>query len=85
MPLEFIVPSLRIQLKHKLNESESENTIPSLRIQLKHKLNESESENTKVEQLLRLEEEQIRSMEALEHDQRLRKAFIDRHRKRNEE
>jgi hypothetical protein len=38
-----------------------------------------------VEQLLRLEEDRIRSMEALEHEQRLRKAFVDRHRKRNEE
>jgi hypothetical protein len=38
-----------------------------------------------VEQLLRLEEDRIRSMEAMEHEQRLRKAFVDRHRKRNEE
>jgi hypothetical protein len=65
MPTEFIVPSLRIQLEHKLNESESE--------------------HARVEQLLRLEEERIQSMEALEHEQQLRKAFVDRHRKRNEE
>jgi hypothetical protein len=64
MPLEFIVPSLRIQLEHNLNESESE--------------------HARVEQLLRLEEERIQSMEALEPDQWLRKAFVDRHRKRNE-
>jgi hypothetical protein len=38
-----------------------------------------------VEQLLRLEEDRIRSMKALEHEQRLGKAFVDRHRKRNEE
>jgi hypothetical protein len=65
MPTEFIVPSLRIQLEHKLNELESE--------------------HARVEQLPRLEEEQIRSMEALEHEQRLRNVFVDRHRKRNEE
>jgi hypothetical protein len=59
--------------------------VSSLRIQLAHKLNESESEHARVEQLLRLEEERIRSMEALEHEQRLRKAFVDRHLKRNEE
>jgi hypothetical protein len=50
MPFEFIVPSLRIQLEHKLNELESE--------------------HARVEQLLRLEKERIRSMEALEHEQR---------------
>jgi hypothetical protein len=49
MPTEFIVPSLWIQLEHKLNESESEHAW--------------------VEQLLRLEEERIWSMEALEHEQ----------------
>jgi hypothetical protein len=59
--------------------------VPSLRIQLEHQLNESESEHARVEQLLRLEEERVRSMEALEHEQRLQKAFVDRHRKRNEE
>jgi hypothetical protein len=42
-------------------------------------------EHARVEQLLRLEEERIQSMEALEHEQRLRKVFVDRHRKRNEE
>jgi hypothetical protein len=63
----------------------SEFIVPSLRIQSEYKLNESESEHARVEQLLRLEEERIRSMEALEHEQRLRKAFVDRHRKRNEE
>jgi hypothetical protein len=38
-----------------------------------------------VEKLLELEEDRIRSMEDLEHEQRLRKAFVDRHRKRNEQ
>jgi hypothetical protein len=65
MPTEFIVHSLRTQLEHKLNESESE--------------------HAQVDQLLRLEEERIRSMEALEHEQQLRKAFVDQHRKRNED
>jgi hypothetical protein len=60
----------------------SEFIVPSLRIQSEYKLNESESEHARVEQLLRLEEERIRSMEALEHEQRLRKAFVDRQRKR---
>jgi hypothetical protein len=58
--------------------------VPSLRIQSEYRLNESESEQARVEQLLRLEEDRIRSIEAMEHEQRLRKAFVDRHRKRNE-
>jgi hypothetical protein len=63
----------------------SEFIVPSLRIQSEYGLNESESEQARVEQLLRLEEDRIRGMEALEHEQRLRKAFVDCHRKRNEE
>jgi hypothetical protein len=63
----------------------SEFIVPSLRIQSEYKLNESESEHARVEQLLLLEEERIRRTEALEHEQRLRKVFVDRHRKRNEE
>jgi hypothetical protein len=63
----------------------SEFIVPSLRIQLEHKSNESESDHVRVEHLLRLEEERIRTMEALEHEQWLRKAFVDRHRKRNKE
>jgi hypothetical protein len=59
--------------------------VPSLRIQSKYWLNETALEQAHVEQLLRLEEDCIRSMEALEHEKRLRKAFVDRHRKRNEE
>jgi hypothetical protein len=62
----------------------SEFIFPSLWIQLEHKLNESESEHARVVQLLRLEEERIQSMEALEHVQRLRKVFIDWHQKWNE-
>jgi hypothetical protein len=50
--------------------------IPSLRIQSEYQLTESESEQARVEQLLRLEEDRIRSMEAMEHEQRLRKAFV---------
>jgi hypothetical protein len=60
-------------------------SVPSLRIQSEYRLHESDSEQARVEQLLRLEEDRIRSMEAMEHEQRLRKAFVDRHRKRNEE
>jgi hypothetical protein len=63
----------------------SEFIVPSLRIQSENRLNESKSEQARVEQLLRLEEDRIRSMEAMEHEQWLRKAFVDRHRKRNEE
>jgi hypothetical protein len=63
----------------------SEFIVPSLRIQSEYRVTESESEQARVEQLLRLEEDRIRSMEALEHEQWLRKAFVDRHRKRNEE
>jgi hypothetical protein len=64
MPLEFIVPSLRIQTEYRMNESDSE--------------------QGHVERLLELEEDRIRSMDALEHEQRLRKAFVDRHQKQNE-
>jgi hypothetical protein len=63
----------------------SEFIVPSLWIQSEYPLNESELEQARVEQLLRLEEERSRNMEALEHEQRLRKAFVDRHWKRNEE
>jgi hypothetical protein len=63
----------------------SEFIVPCLRIQSEYQLNESESEQVRVEQLLQLKEDRIRSTEALEHEQRLQKAFLDRHRKRNEE
>jgi hypothetical protein len=63
----------------------SEFIVPSLRIQSEYRFNESESEQTRVEQLLRLEEDRIRSIEAMKHEQRLRMTFVDRHRKRNEE
>jgi hypothetical protein len=62
----------------------SEFIVPSLRIQSEYQLNESKSVQARVDQLLRLEEDRIRSMEALEHEKRLRKAYVDRHRKRNE-
>jgi hypothetical protein len=63
----------------------SEFIVPSSRIQSEYRLNESESEQARVQQPLRLEEDRIRSIEAMEHEQQLRKAFVDRHRKRNEE
>jgi hypothetical protein len=63
----------------------SEFIVPSLRIQMQHKLNELESEHARVVQLLGLEEEQIQSMEALEHEQWLQKAFVDCYQKRNEQ
>jgi hypothetical protein len=46
----------------------SEFIVPSLWIQSEYRLNESESEQARVEQLLRLEEDRIRNMEALEHE-----------------
>jgi hypothetical protein len=49
----------------------SEFIVPSLRIQMEHKLNKLEAEHARLVQLLRLEEEQIRSMEAFEHEQQL--------------
>jgi hypothetical protein len=58
MPLEVIVPSLRIQTKYRMNESDSE--------------------QRRVERLLELEEDRIRSMSALKHEQQLRKVFVDR-------
>jgi transposase InsO family protein len=48
----------------------SEFIVPSLPIQLEHRLNESESEHARVVQLLELEEERIRSIDSLEHEQR---------------
>jgi hypothetical protein len=45
----------------------SEFIVPSLQIQSEYRLNESESEQVRVEQLLQLEEDRIRSIEAMEH------------------
>ena len=59
MPIEFQVPSLRLQIRDRLPESESEQNCLS--------------------QLLDLRENRINSMSQLEHGQRRRKAFIDRH------
>ena len=59
MPIEFQVPSLRLQIRNRLPESESEQNCLS--------------------QLLDLRENRINSMSQLEHGQRRRKAFIDRH------
>ena len=65
MPTEFLVPSLRIQVEHRLNEKQSE--------------------QARAEGLLRLEEERLNSLNMLEHEQQVRKAFVDRHRRFNEE
>ena len=55
--------------------------IPSLRVQVTARLPEAQSEQYRLEQLLELGEERIESMAHLEHRQRQRKAFVDRHRK----
>ena len=60
MPIEFHVPNLRIQVRERLSEGQSE------QIQL--------------QQLLELGETRVHSMAILEHEQRRRKAFVDRHR-----
>ena len=65
MPMEFLVPSLRIQVEHRLNEKQSE--------------------QARAEGLLRLEEERLNSLNMLEHEQQVRKAFVDRHQRFNEE
>ena len=48
-------------------------------------MNEKESEQLRVEGLLRLEEERLNSLAMLEHEQQIWKAFVDRHRRGNEE
>ena len=65
MPTEFLVPSLRIQVEHRLNEKQSE--------------------QARAEGLLRLEEERLNSLNMLEHEQLVRKAFVDWHRCFNED
>ena len=64
MPTEFLVPSLRIQVKHRLNEMLSE--------------------QVKAKCLLWLKEERLNSLHMLEHEQQVRKAFVDRHRRYND-
>jgi hypothetical protein len=59
--------------------------VPSLRIQTEHQMNESDLEQVREERLLEMKDDRIQSMEDLEHEQRLREVFVDRHRKRNEQ
>ena len=59
--------------------------IPSLRIQVRERMPEEESQQLRLEQLLALGETRVKSLAALELEQLRRKAFVDRHRGRNEE
>ena len=59
--------------------------IPSLRIQVKERMTEEDSEQIHLQQLLALGETRVHSLAVLELDQQRRKAFVDRHRGRNEE
>ena len=59
--------------------------VPSLRVQVKARLPEAQSEQYRLEQLLELGEHRVAIMDQLEQCQRLRKAFVDRHRKGTEE
>ena len=58
--------------------------IPSLRIQVRERMTEGASEQIRLQQLLALGETRVNSLAALELDQQRRKAFVDRHRGRNE-
>ena len=58
--------------------------VPSLRIQADHKHNEKLPEQARVEGLQQLEEERLNSLRMLEHEQQVRKALVDRHRRYNE-
>ena len=59
--------------------------IPSLHIQVKERMTEEASERIRLQQLLALGETRVHSLAVLELDQQRRKAFVDRHRGRNEE
>ena len=58
---------------------------PSLRIQVEHWLNEKKLEEARREGLLRLEEERLNSLRMLEHEHQVRKAFVARQWRYNEE
>ena len=58
--------------------------IPILRIQVKERMTEEASERIRLQQLLALGETRVHSLAVLELDQQRRKAFVDRHRGRNE-
>ena len=55
--------------------------VPSLRVEFTERMPESPYEQKQLEQLLELGEQRIANMAHLEHGQRQRKAFVDRHRK----
>ena len=59
--------------------------ILSLRIQVKEQMTEEAFERIRLQQLLPLGETRVHSLAVLELDQQRRKAFVDRHRGRNEE
>ena len=59
--------------------------IPSLRIQVRERMTEGASEQIHLQQLLALSETRVNFLVALDLDQQRRKAFVDRHRGRNEE
>ena len=56
--------------------------VPSFNIQVEHQLNVSEQ--LREEGLLQLDEERLNSLPMLEHEQQIRKAFMDCHRRYNE-
>ena len=58
--------------------------IPSLRIQVREHMTKGASEQARLQQLLALGETRGNSLPVLELDQQRRKAFVDRHRGRNE-
>ena len=51
--------------------------VMSLYIEVGHKLNEKVSEQVRVKGLLRFKEERLNSLRMLEHEQWVRKAFVD--------
>ena len=53
--------------------------VPSLSLQITDQLPESESEHQRLTQLLKLGKQHIHNMAQLEHGQRRRKVFVDRH------
>ena len=57
---------------------------PSLRLQVVEQLNEDESEQHRLRKLVELEEARLHNLWQLKHDQRRRKAFVDRHHHNNE-
>ena len=58
--------------------------IPSLRIQVKERMTEEASEQIRLQQVLALGETRVHGLTVLELDQQCGRAFVDRHRGRNE-